>query len=250
MRGAAATALELATLVAGYLAFLWILLPAYRLPGAPAAIAVLAVAGGAWVCVVSPAVVHRDGLAARGLGPARRLWLRTDNLLPALRRMAPVAVAAALLLVAAGFVRPPEAATPASAARFLVLFARYVPFALVQDLALVFVLVRLEALAAAAGAPRPAHSGLAATAALFALVHAPNVAMMALGALFVVGAGAAFRSAPNLVVLVLCHAGAGAALRTLTGLSTRVGPFVERPDVWVTRELLGDALAALRGALP
>jgi hypothetical protein len=231
-------ALELAVLLAGYLALTWGLLPSFRSPAALAAILLAVLAGGAWVTYLSPVVLHGDSPGDRGLGPRRTLWIRTDNLAPAAVRFASLAGAATLLLVAVGLARYPERLAALTPRRFLLELARYFPLALVQDLALVFVLVRLGALFATAGGKRPGVAPAVAAAALFALVHAPNAAMMVLAGLFVLGAGPAFLSRPNLAALVLCHAWSGAVLRSATGLCTRIGPFTATHDVWVTRELV------------
>jgi hypothetical protein len=230
-------ALELAALFAGYVAFTWLLLPAYRAPSAVIAIVLASVAGGAWVVFVSPVLVHGDPAEERGLGPWRTLWVRTDNLARSARLFALLAAAASVLLVVLALARSPETLASLRPGRFLVELGWYLPLALVQDLALVFVLVRLGALFAGAGGIR---AGLAATgtaAALFALVHVPNATMVALAASFALAAGTAFRSRPNFLALVLCHTWSGAALRCLTDLNTRVGPFASCPDVRVARDL-------------
>lgn len=238
-------ALELVALFAGYLAITWFLLPAFRSPPALVAIVLAAIAGGAWITFFSPLLVHGDAAADRGLGPRRTLWIRTDNLAQAARRFALLAAAGSVLLVALALVRTPERLAALNPGRFLLELARYLPLALVQDTALVFVLVRLDGLFPAGGTLRSRVGSTVAAAALFAFLHAPNPAMMALSGLFVLGAAAAFRSQPNLAALVLCHAWSGAVLRSVTGIRTRVGPFAAEPDVWVTRELLDAILAAL-----
>lgn len=230
-------ALEVAVLLAGYLSFTWALLPRYRSPAALAAIFVLALSGMAWVAYLSPVLLHGDAAAERGLGSARTLWIRTDGFALSARRFALLSLLATLLLVSVGLARAPEQLVALTPHRFLLELARYVPLALVQDLALVFVLLRVRSLFAAAGR-RGRLAPAVTVAALFALVHAPNPAMMVLSGLFVLCAGPAFLARPNLAALVLCHAWSGAVLRTVTGLGTRIGPFAATPEVRVTRELL------------
>lgn len=231
-------ALELTVLLVGYLGLTWGLLPSFRSPAALAAILLTVLAGAAWVAYLSPVLLHGDSAADRGLGPLRTLWVRTDNFAPATLRFASLGGAATLLLVSVGLARAPERLAALTPRRFLLELARYFPLALVQDLALVFVLLRLRTLVAAAGGRRPRAATAVAAAALFSLVHAPNPAMMVLAGLFVLGAGPTFLSRPNLAALVLCHAWSGAVLRSVTGLSTRIGPFTATHDVWVTRELV------------
>jgi hypothetical protein len=238
-------AFEVAALLTGYLAFTWLLLPAFRSPVALAAIVLTAIAGAAWITFLSPLFVHCDDAASRGLGPRRTLWIRTDNLARAIPRFALLAAASSALLVALASFQASERLATLNPSRFVFELARYLPLALVQDLALVFVLVRLDGLFPAGGMLRPRVASTVAAAALFALVHAPNPAMMILSGLFVLGAAAAFRPHPNLAALVLCHAWSGAVLRSVTGIRTRVGPFAAEPDVWVTRGLLDAILASL-----
>jgi hypothetical protein len=222
---------ELAALVAGYLGFTWLLLPAFRSPAALVAIVAVATAGGAWVAYVSPILVHGDSPETRGLGTRRTLWARVDNLGPAAVRFGLLAAGVTALLLALGLLTSPERLAAFAPERFLRELGRYVPLALAQGIALVFFLVRLDHLSGeGSGASRAALS-TGTAALLFALIHAPNAAMVALSGLFALAAAAAFRSRPNLFALVLCHAWSGAVLRSVTDIPTRVGPFVSQPDV-------------------
>lgn len=230
-------ALELAALLGGYFAFTWLLLPAYRTPVAAVAIVLVSAVAATWVAVVSPVLVHGDANADRGLGSRSTFWVRTDNLAGAARLFALLAGAATTLLAVLALVHSPATLAALRPGRVLAELGWYLPLALVQDLAFVFVLVRLGALYAGGKGVRPGLASIGTAAALFALVHLPNAAMAALAALFAFAAGSAFRSRPNVLALVLCHAWSGAALRALTDLNTRVGPFASNPEYRVARDL-------------
>ncbi len=248
--GPLAGLLELAILAASYLAFLWLLLPRYRDPAAQATILALSAVGTAWVVAVSPRLLHRDAPEALGVGPGRTLWIRLDNLAPAALGLALVAAAGSSVLLCLGWLLWPSRLAAITVTGFLRQLGAYLPLALVQDISLAFALVRLDAMATAIGARRGREAVAGTAAALFALLHAPNVPVMALSGAFVLVAGRVFLTRPNLLALVLCHAWTGAVLRSATDLNTRVGPFATQPDVRVAREIaasLADLLVRASG---
>jgi hypothetical protein len=115
-------------------------------------------------------------------------------------------------------------------------FAGYLPFAAIQAFALFhFVQPRVTRLLLAAF-PKSASRRLAVAGVmglLFLLIHAPNPAMMALT---LVG-GAAWSWAhsrwPNLPLVILSHAVLGTCVHRVLQISTRIGPFYDRPDLHV-----------------
>jgi hypothetical protein len=147
-----------------------------------------------------------------------RLGLRLDNFWTALAGVLPITLVAAGAMTGVGLYLA-TIDLPFDPMREL---AVYVAWAAIQQYALQsFVLVRLEDAGLRAGSP-------AAAAALFSLVHAPNLNLMILtflGALFWCSS---FRRQPNVFAVALSHAVlALAAVSTLPLETTgglRVGP--------------------------
>lgn len=234
-----AQAAEVFAVLGLFIALYWVLGVRVRDPVA----AGLYVAGSAallaWALWYSPVRVHGDRLAARGIGPARNLFVRTDNLGRALALFGGAAAATVAALTAFALWRDPQALAKVSWRVFGLKLALYGTWAFVQDAVLFsFCLVRLAAaLSARAGAAAPWLASLL-LALMFAAAHLPNapLALVAVPAAFIMGV--LFLRTPNLVAAALGHAVVGTVLHQVVRLPMRSGPFHARPDLYPSRELL------------
>jgi len=234
---------EIAAISAIYLAALWILGPRLATGRVAAgAFWALAIAGFAYALWLSPRW-HRDPPAWRGWGgPA------PDGGRPGAFRAAWPGYAAATLGMAVALLAVTAWLKPGSFAdlrwkAIAVKLATYVFFGIVQGMYFFgFLMSRLRGALPAADGPGGAarHRSVVAlaTAGIFALYHAPNAPLMGVA----LPAGFAwawlYYRRPNLLLHGISHAVVGTLLNRVVQLHMRVGPFYERPDLYVLRTVI------------
>jgi hypothetical protein len=237
--------LEMTALLAGSLALLWLWAP--RLDRSLwSALAYLLTASAvlAYVFWFSPVRLHRDLPAARGLGPRRTYFVRTDNLREALPVYALLAFAGTVLVLGLALWRDPNALALFTGLAFRVKLGFYLFSGLGQQLFFVgFFLPRMrEALAPDPGGlsippARPRILICLGSALLFALFHFPNPPLMGFVLLFEFALCWVALSWPNLLLAVLCHAWLGTLLHRIALVPMRIGPFYWEPNLYVYRTL-------------
>jgi hypothetical protein len=225
--------IELGVALGVVVAVLWlgpVLLPRVLFPFVAIVLLALGLSYAVWI---SPVLLHRDSLAARGLGSRATWFVRTDNLRDAARpfTLLTLAGAVALLLLAAWW-------NPAWVARaewraWAVRLLFYSISAQVQALVFVgFVLVRLRDIFQSRGAVA------LAAGALFAIAHAPSATVMALTMVFASAAAWISVRTPNVVVVGVSQTVLGLLLHRALEEPLRVGYFYAHPDLHVFREAL------------
>jgi hypothetical protein len=252
MRERTLSAVEFLALGAGFVTTVWLGPWLIRLPGFIPAVRLVLVAMLVYVSWFSPARLHRDSLAERGLGTWRTAFIRTDNLRPAARSFGWLALGGtiAILLLA-------EALNPGWFARanwkaWVVRLGFYAPSASFQALAFVgFGLVRFKSLLASPRVPRLAAkvagepgdvrrrlfvSGAAGV--IFAALHAPNPSAMVLSAVF--GFAVAWISVrtPNVFAAAACQTLLGLLVHRVLGLTLWVGASYSHPDTFLMRDFI------------
>ncbi len=224
-------AYELLTLAGLYYAVAWIIIPRAMTSGAGVAGLFLSVVASAFYYLYySPVAVHRDTLAQRGLGPATSGFIRTDNLVAAIRMALPVTGVAALAIVAAALGRNPDLFLDLDWQAFGLKFLFYLFSAFFQDLLFFsFVLLRLGEIMAAGSGALGRFALLSVFSLLFALVHLPNTPLMALSFAFAFVFGHLFCRTPNLAVIIAAHALLGTLLHRIYELNMTAGIFYGAP---------------------
>ncbi len=238
----ALSALEIGVTVALYFVAVWCLGPLVRAPWARVVFYALLLWGAAHVLWISPRVLHRDRPEVRGWGTTwpphgLRARLRIYGALTLLG-------GAALLGVAA--LRDPGIYQRLVWRSVWVKLALYVPFAFVQDMfVFAFIMTRVRDLVPArAHAERAGTCGwhraqvTLTTAAIFALLHAPNGPLMAVTALAGLVWAWVFYARPSIALLALSHAILGTVLHRVVELNTRVGPFYWQPKGQLLRVVI------------
>jgi hypothetical protein len=246
------SAVELVTVCAGFLAAAWLGPWLMRLPGFIPAVRLGLVATLVYVSWYSPARLHGDSLADRGLGTWRTAFIRTDNLRPAARSFGWLSLGGtiAILLLA-------EAINPGWFARanwtsWGVRLGFYAPSASFQALAFVgFGLLRLNGLLASPRSPGFAVTVMGTPGSVrrrvflscvagttFAALHAPNPSAMALSAVF--GFAVAWISVrtPNVFAAAACQILLGLLVHRVLGLSLWVGASYSHPDTFLMRDFI------------
>jgi len=198
-----------------------------------------------YAAVVSPLVIHRDPGPPRGLGSWRTLFLRTDNLRPALRAYGAITLTVLCLIAAAGLAtgrfQPAVFDWDALARRvFLYVFSalgqQYFLFGFfyprIQDVVCGSRRARGGEEAALNGSGRiccrGSVSGMAGSAlglgVVAAVFHYPNVPLM-WGILLAATAWSyLYERIPSIWVSACCHALIGSALNLVLLIDIRIGP--------------------------
>jgi hypothetical protein len=198
-----------------------------------------------YAAVVSPLVIHRDPGPPRGLGSWRTLFLRTDNLRPALRAYGAITLTVLCLIAAAGLAtgrfQPAVFDWDALARRvFLYVFSalgqQYFLFGFfyprIQDVVCGSRMARGGEEAALNGSGRiccrGSVSGMAGSAlglgVVAAVFHYPNVPLM-WGILLAATAWSyLYERIPSIWVSACCHALIGSALNLVLLIDIRIGP--------------------------
>ena len=155
----------------------------------------------------------------RGLGPARYLFVRTDNVVPALKRFGGAGFVAAVALTAVALVRNPEALAQVSWRVFGLKFLLYGMWALLQDaLVLSFSLVRLEGALRPRFGPNAGWLACAGISLVFGATHAPNIPVLLISAPAGFVIARLFLTTTNLAAAALCHATLGTVLHQIVRL--------------------------------
>ncbi len=225
---------------------LWILGPRIAVGEIPpAAFWLLTLAGGAHVLWFSPKM-HGDPPEWRGWGAAAADGTRPGAFAACWRSYAGMTAVFAVLLLAGTAIFNPGALAAVRARAVLVKFSGYVVFGLVQAAVFFgFVMSRVRAAiprpADSAGVPWHRAATALATAAIFALYHGPNAPLMLLGLPMAFVWGWLYYRWPNLPLLGLSHAILGTLLNRVALLPMRIGPFYERPDLYLLRTVVPGA---------
>lgn len=151
--------------------------------------------------------------------------------------------AAAILLLLAVLIVDPARLGRVSWDAFAIKFVGYLVFGFLQSLIFFgFVLTRLRSLIPYGRDPgaEPRHrlQVAAATAAIFTLIHLPNLPLMAVALAGGFGWALIFYRRPNLLLLGLSHAVLGTILHRIVQLNMRIGPFYADPDRYILRAVI------------
>ncbi|MBX7246818.1 MAG: CPBP family intramembrane metalloprotease [Candidatus Sumerlaeaceae bacterium] len=175
-----------------------------------------------WIGLVSPALFPCGVANFRATGPARTLFIRTDNLAPAMWRFGLVTLFAGLALIGATALFKPDAFLHVSWRRFLTKETLYLGSAFLQWVIFFrYFFVRFHYVLD----DRYGRLGVAlATAVVFSAFHSPNLPLMGLA----FGAGVVwawiYYEFPNMLAVVLCHSLLGTVVHQICQLNTRCGP--------------------------
>jgi uncharacterized membrane protein YjdF len=246
------SAVELGTLFAGVMLAVWLGPWLVPLPGFIPAVGLVLVATLVYVSWFSPARLHGDSMAERGLGTWRTLFVRTDNLRPAARRFGMFALGGTTVILLLAEMRNPGWFGRANWTSWGVRLGFYALSAFVQAFVFVgFGLVRLKSLLASshstgfagrvAGQPGDLRQRLiisSVAAAIFAALHAPNPPAMALTAVFGFAVAWIGVRTPNVIAAAGCQALLGLLVHRVLGLSLRIGAFYSHPDTYIIRDLI------------
>jgi hypothetical protein len=236
--------LEIAAFTLLYFAVLWILGPVIATTGkAGVAFWLLILAAAVHVLWVSPVVLHRDPREWRGLGGRARDDSHPGSFRRAWPAYAAFTAGAAIVLVAYAEWLDPTRLVTLNWKAVLARFVEYLGSGLAQALIFQgFILSRMRTMLPlrAVGDSVPLHrlSVTLATTMLFAGFHWPNVRLM----VFAVPAGFCwtwiYYRRPNLLLLCLSHATLGTILSRVVLLYMRIGPFYDRPDLYLWRTVV------------
>jgi len=199
-----------------------------------------------YAAYVSPILIHKDRMAAMGLGSARTLFIRTDNLGPALRQYGIVLLAGGLLIIVAALNERPHLFAELNWRAFFLKLVFYLFSGTVQGLLLSTCLLRLKTIIpldmAQAGSKLRSLDVMRnrcivsmSYALLFSVCHLPNAPLMIATLVYGFIAAWIFYATPNLVVAACCHAGLGTLLHRIYELNMRIGPFYYDSELHVFR---------------
>lgn len=185
---------------------------------------------------ISPVLLHGDSLAERGLGDRRTWFVRTDNFAEAARRLGWFTLAGGFCALLLAALLNPSWADRVDWRVWSVRFGFYALSSTLQSLFIVgFVLVRLKrvfgnrTLTALAGA------------AMFAVLHVPNLPLVGLSAAFAFGVIWIAYATPNVAATALCQTLLGLLVHRVLELSMRIGYFYTHPDVYIWRSIFSFA---------
>jgi hypothetical protein len=235
----------------------WVIGPRLEMPGLAAPTILLLSFAAAYVAYISPVLIHRDPPEARGLGRPPTGYLRTDNLVPALKSFGAVTLLGSGLILAAVLLARPAAFTQLDWSSLLLKLGLYCGSAAVQCLLFLgFFRLRLKDFLGLPQELAAAEPGVAVRqrlllsavlGVLFSLYHLPNLPVMGIALLLGTAMTWLYDVHPNLAAAALCHAALGTLLHRVAGLNMRIGLFYWQRDRWVFRtlfpwfkELIGD----------
>ena len=233
-------AAEIAAFWVLFLVGLWIIGPRIT-QGGPIIVAywALVIPGAALVLWLSPAVLHDDAPQLRGWGFFGAPRADPGGLRQAWPFYAAVTAAGVTAVCALAAWRDPNLMAHVNARDLALKFAGYLVWAPIQALVFFsFMQMRLRGILAGlpGGGERPAVIVL--TAAVFSLAHAPNLPLMGLTLTAGLIWSWLFYSRPNLMLLSLSHATMGACVHQVLRISTRIGPFYDRPDLHLLQNVI------------
>jgi putative membrane protein len=227
------SAVEVTALTAGILAGVWIGPLALSRFAYAAVMAPLLVGAFIYTSWWSPLYLHRDRLAARGLGAARNWFVRADNLRAASRQFLLLALVGTVAILLLAEWRNPGWVARANWQAWVVRLLFYAVSAYLQALIFVgFVLVRLQDIF-----HRRLSVALAA-ASLFAVLHAPDPLLVLLTAVFAFAVAWISVRTPNVLAAAGCQLVLGLLVHRALELSLRVGSLRTHPGYYAFRELL------------
>lgn len=233
---------------------LWVLGPriaAGEIP--PAAFWLATLVGAVQALWISPRL-HGDPPEWRGWGASSPDGTRPGAFAASWRAYAAATAIMAALLLAGTAIANPGALADVRGRAIPLKFAGYLAFGMAQAIFFFgYVMSRLRAAlphpAGAGGAARHRAAVALATAAVFAFCHWPNVPLLLIAAPSAFVWSWLYYRRPNLPLLAMSHAVLGTLLHRVALLPMRIGPFYERPDLYVLRtvipglrQLIGDRL--------
>ncbi|MEA3405728.1 MAG: hypothetical protein U9R28_08320 [Pseudomonadota bacterium] len=215
---------ELTVLAVFYYVIAWVLLPQtlesnlafYSFVGLLSA-AIL------YYLYISP-TLHQDSHEARGIGSARKLFIRTDNFFTAWKLLfIPMLFIASLIILASWHKNTHFFANP-DWDGFFIKFILYLASAFMQDILFFsYVLVRLKDLVTIKSEQYKKTLVVIIFAVLFATVHMPNLPLVTVTFIFALWLGYVFYTVANLYAIVIVHAILGTLLHRVYELHMKIG---------------------------
>jgi len=172
---------------------------------------------------ISP-TLHQDSHEVRGIGSARKLFVRTDNFFSAWKMLfVPMLFIASIIILAAWQKNTHFFSTPDWNGIFIK-FILYLASAFMQDILFFsFILIRLKDLVSLKSAQLKKIVVVVIFAMLFAAVHMPNLPLVSITFIFALWLGYVFYTVANLHAIVIVHAILGTLLHRVYELHMKIG---------------------------
>ncbi len=241
------SAVEPLVIISGYYVFLWVIAPNLATNGLIPFSKILLFAFILYFIYLSPVLIHKDSLAARGLGGWRTAFIRIDNLSAASKYYLSIAVCGGMLITFATAMLNPLVFSTFSWYALRLKLGLYFMHALAQDLLFLgFILPRIKAVFALSAVSSPlnnqwinAKTPLVSLvcAILFASFHIPNLPLMLLVFVFGFTIAYLYLHFPNLALAVITHTILGTMLHRVLEMNLYVGPFYWHTDKSAYRTL-------------
>lgn len=238
---------ELLFITSSYFLFLWVIAPNLAIKGLVPFANILLFSFIIYFIYISPALIHGDSLAARGLGQWQTLFVRIDNLSNAAKYYFGLAAIGGGIIFVVALIFKPKVFSDFSWYALRIKLGVYFLHALGQDLLfLSFFLPRLRNICAFAAACGPLrhqflkNNSLTVSfgcATLFAIYHIPNLPLILLVFLFGFALAYIYCHVPNLILATITHTILGTMLHRLLEMNLYVGPFYWHTDKSVYRTL-------------
>ncbi len=245
-RGITST-VELLVIISGYHVFLWKIAPDLATNGLVPFSKSLLFAFTLYFTCISPTLIHKDSLTARGLGGWQTAFIRIDNFSAAAKTYLGLAAVGLLLITIAAFFWNPTVFATFSWYALGLKLGVYFLHALGQDLLFLgFFLPRIKAVFALVAKHKPRkddrlqYESLVvsfACASLFAGFHIPNLALMVLVFVFGFIIAYLYLYIPNLALAVITHTILGTMLHRVLEMNLSVGPFYWHTEKSVYRTM-------------
>ncbi len=254
---------ELVLITLGYFAVMWLITPHLSTNGLIPFMKVLLASFVFYYSFFSPAFIHKDTLAERGLGDGRTLFLRFDNLFSSYKYYLGLTLVGGTAMVGTAIILRPGGFSGFSWYALWLKLGLNTLNALGQDLLfLAFFMPRIKEICSVAAESGP-FAGLCSKyhvlvvslvcALFFAIYHIPNPPLLLLVFVFGFVVSYIYYHVPNLALAVFTHAILGTILHRVLELNTRIGPFFWERDKYVYRTLfpsLGELIINISAPFP